>query len=176
VLISIKHGMLGRQVQLVPAADAVLRRDYVRLPFSGEQIAQSPSLSIEDELTSERSVSRRRDPALRFAWTTTGSSRSRRRSRPRSDCAAKRGHQSVAQAISLHVASFQADCQLIGLEPVPSGQAVVGALVGAFRAPEEACPLKFRRPLSLGRSWTRSPVRHSLSRPAGLVIETATFP
>jgi len=54
VLISIKHGMLGRQVQLVPVADAVLSRDYVRLPFSAEQIAQSPSLSIEDELTSEQ--------------------------------------------------------------------------------------------------------------------------
>ena len=54
VLISIKHGVLGRQVQLVPVADAVLSRDYLRLPFSGEQIAQSPSVSVEDELSSEQ--------------------------------------------------------------------------------------------------------------------------
>ena len=54
VVISIKHGLLGRQVQLVPIADAVLSRDYLRLPFSGEQIGQSPSLSIEDELNSEQ--------------------------------------------------------------------------------------------------------------------------
>jgi hypothetical protein len=54
VLISIKHGMLGRQVQLVPVADAVLSRDYLRVPFSGEQIAQSPSVSVEDELNSEQ--------------------------------------------------------------------------------------------------------------------------
>jgi hypothetical protein len=54
VLISIKHGMLGRQVQLVPVADAVLSRDYLRLPFSGEQIGQSPSVSVEDELNSEQ--------------------------------------------------------------------------------------------------------------------------
>jgi len=46
--------MLGRQVQLVPVADAVLSRDYVRLPFSGEQIGQSPSVSVEDELNSEQ--------------------------------------------------------------------------------------------------------------------------
>jgi len=54
VVISIKHGLLGRQVQLVPIGDAVLSRDYLRLPFSGEQIGQSPSLSIEDELNSEQ--------------------------------------------------------------------------------------------------------------------------
>jgi hypothetical protein len=54
VLISIKHGLLGRQVQLVPVADAVLSRDYVRLPYSGEQIGQSPSVSVEDELNSEQ--------------------------------------------------------------------------------------------------------------------------
>jgi PRC-barrel domain protein len=54
VLISIKHGMLGRQVQLVPVADAVLSRDYLRLPFTGEQIGQSPSVSVEDELNSDQ--------------------------------------------------------------------------------------------------------------------------
>jgi hypothetical protein len=85
------------------------------------------------------------------------------------------GDQSVAQAISLHVASFQADCQLIGLEPVPSGQAVVGALVGRVSSAGGGAPAQTRRPLSLRRSWTRSSVRHGLSRPAGLVIETITF-
>jgi len=54
VLISIKHGMLGRQVQLVPVADAVLSRDYLRLPFTGEQIGQSPTVSVEDELNSDQ--------------------------------------------------------------------------------------------------------------------------
>ena len=54
VLISIKHGMLGRQVQLVPVADAVLSRDSLRVPFSGEKIGQSPSVSVEDELNSEQ--------------------------------------------------------------------------------------------------------------------------
>ena len=54
VLISIKHGMLGRQVQLVPVADAVLSRDYLRLPFSAEQLGQSPTVSLEDELNSDQ--------------------------------------------------------------------------------------------------------------------------
>jgi hypothetical protein len=54
VLISIKHGMLGRQVQLVPVADAVLSRDYLRLPFSAEQIGQSPNVSVEEELNAEQ--------------------------------------------------------------------------------------------------------------------------
>jgi hypothetical protein len=54
VLISIKRGVLGRQVQLVPVADAVLSRDYLRLPFSGEQIGQSPSIAGEDELNTEQ--------------------------------------------------------------------------------------------------------------------------
>jgi len=54
VLISIKHGVLARQVQLVPVAEAVLTRDYLRLPFSGERIGQSPSVSAEDELNSEQ--------------------------------------------------------------------------------------------------------------------------
>jgi hypothetical protein len=86
------------------------------------------------------------------------------------------GDQSVAQAISFHVASFQAACQLIGLEPVPSGHTVVGALVGRVSSAGGCAPAQTRRPLSLRRSWTRSPVRHGLSRRAGLVIETATFP
>jgi len=54
VIISIKHGVLGRQVQLVPVADAVLSRDSLRLPFSGEKIGQSPSISAEGELNAEQ--------------------------------------------------------------------------------------------------------------------------
>jgi hypothetical protein len=54
VLISIKHGMLGRQVQLAPVADAVLSRDYLRLPFTAEQMAQSPSGAAEDEVKAEQ--------------------------------------------------------------------------------------------------------------------------
>ncbi len=39
------------------------------------------------------------------------------------------GQQSPTQALSFHVASFQAACQLMGLEPVPSEQAVAAALI-----------------------------------------------
>lgn len=54
VLICIKHGMLGRQLTLVPAADAVVCHDYVRVPFTAEQINQSQSGSSEDELSGEQ--------------------------------------------------------------------------------------------------------------------------
>ncbi len=54
VLICIKHGMLGRQLTLVPAADAVLCHDYLRVPFSAEQINRSQTDSVEDELGGEQ--------------------------------------------------------------------------------------------------------------------------
>jgi sporulation protein YlmC with PRC-barrel domain len=47
VLLLVKHGMLGHQVMLVPAAEAVLCRDYVRVPYSIEQINQAQSGAVE---------------------------------------------------------------------------------------------------------------------------------
>lgn len=54
VLISIKHGRLGHQVKLAPVSDAAVSHDYVRLPFSGEQLAATPDVTIGDELTAEQ--------------------------------------------------------------------------------------------------------------------------
>jgi hypothetical protein len=54
VLISIKRGRLGRQVKLAPLADFAVSRDYVRLPFTGEQINGSPDVTVGDELTAEQ--------------------------------------------------------------------------------------------------------------------------
>ena len=52
VLISIKHGRLGHQVKLAPLSDAAVSRDYVRLPFTGEQLGGAPD--VGDELTAEQ--------------------------------------------------------------------------------------------------------------------------
>jgi hypothetical protein len=54
VLISIKHGRLGHQVKLAPLSDAAVSRDYVRLPFSGEQLGGAPDVTVGDELTTEQ--------------------------------------------------------------------------------------------------------------------------
>jgi hypothetical protein len=54
ILFSVKHGMLGRQVSLVPAAEVVCCHDYLRVPYSAEQIGHSQSGSVEDELSSEQ--------------------------------------------------------------------------------------------------------------------------
>lgn len=54
VVMSVKHGMLGRQLTLVPASAAVLSHDYLRVPFSAEQIEESQGGRIEDELSSEQ--------------------------------------------------------------------------------------------------------------------------
>jgi hypothetical protein len=54
VLISIKHGRLGHQVKLAPVSDAAVSRDYVRLPFTGEQLGGSPDVTVGDELTAEQ--------------------------------------------------------------------------------------------------------------------------
>ena len=54
VLLAVKHGRLGRQVTLVPAAEAVLSHDYLRVPYSAEQIQHSESGSVEDELSGEQ--------------------------------------------------------------------------------------------------------------------------
>ncbi len=43
VLFSVKHGMLGRQVTLVPIVEAVLSHDYLRVPYSAEQLEQAQS-------------------------------------------------------------------------------------------------------------------------------------
>lgn len=54
VLICAKHGMLGRQLKLIPAAHAGLCPDYLRMPFTAEQIERSQTASVEDELGSEQ--------------------------------------------------------------------------------------------------------------------------
>jgi PRC-barrel domain len=54
VLISIKHGRLGHHVKLAPVADAAVSRDYIRLPFTGEQLDGSPDVTVGDELTGEQ--------------------------------------------------------------------------------------------------------------------------
>jgi hypothetical protein len=54
VLISIKHGRFGHQVKLAPVFDAAVSRDYVRLPFTGEQLAGAPDVTVGDELTAEQ--------------------------------------------------------------------------------------------------------------------------
>ena len=54
VLISIKHGRLGHQVKLAPLSDAVVSRDYIRLPFTGEQLGGAPDVTVGDELTAEQ--------------------------------------------------------------------------------------------------------------------------
>jgi hypothetical protein len=54
VLISIKHGRLGHQVKLAPVSDAAVSRDYVRLPFTGEQLGGAPDVTVGDELTAEQ--------------------------------------------------------------------------------------------------------------------------
>ncbi|MGO9971585.1 MAG: PRC-barrel domain-containing protein [Solirubrobacteraceae bacterium] len=53
VLLSVKHGLLGRQVALIPAAEAVVSRDYVRVPYSAEQIERAQRGGVEDELSGE---------------------------------------------------------------------------------------------------------------------------
>jgi hypothetical protein len=54
VLISIKHGRLGHQVKLAPLSDAAVSRDYVRLPFTGEQLGGAPDVTVGEELTAEQ--------------------------------------------------------------------------------------------------------------------------
>ena len=54
VLVSIKRGRLGHQVKLVPLSDVAVSRDYIRLPFSGDQIGGSPDVTVGDELTAEQ--------------------------------------------------------------------------------------------------------------------------
>jgi sporulation protein YlmC with PRC-barrel domain len=54
VLLSVKHGLLSRQVTLIPAVEAVLSRDYVRVPYSAEQIEQAQGGRVEDELSGEQ--------------------------------------------------------------------------------------------------------------------------
>jgi hypothetical protein len=54
IMLSIKHGMLGRQVTLVPATEAVVSHDYLRVPYSAEQINQSQAGSVGEELSPEQ--------------------------------------------------------------------------------------------------------------------------
>ena len=54
VLISIKHGRFGHQVKLAPLSGAAVSRDYVRLPFTGEQLSTAPDVTVGDELTAEQ--------------------------------------------------------------------------------------------------------------------------
>lgn len=54
VLLAVKHGRLGRQTSLIPVSEAVLCRDYVRLPYTADQIHRSEVGSGEDELTGDQ--------------------------------------------------------------------------------------------------------------------------
>jgi hypothetical protein len=53
VLFSLKHGRLGRQATLVPALEAVFSRDYVRVPYPAEQMQESESGQLGEELSDE---------------------------------------------------------------------------------------------------------------------------
>jgi PRC-barrel domain len=53
VLFSIKHGLLGPHVSLLPVTEVVVSRDYIRVPFPAEQISRSPNVSVEDEVSPE---------------------------------------------------------------------------------------------------------------------------
>jgi PRC-barrel domain len=58
VLLSVKSGgLLGRQVALVPVAEAVLSRDYVRVPYTAEQVEQAHSGRVDDELSAQQVAS-----------------------------------------------------------------------------------------------------------------------
>ena len=54
VLLSVKSGILGRQLALVPAERATVSRNYVRVPYTGEQVGHSQGFRAEDELTGEQ--------------------------------------------------------------------------------------------------------------------------
>jgi hypothetical protein len=54
ILLSVKHGLLGRQVILIPADEAVVSHDYLRVPYSTEQIKQAETGGVEDELNIEQ--------------------------------------------------------------------------------------------------------------------------
>lgn len=54
VLLAVKHGVLGRQVTLVPAVEAVVSHDYVRVPYSVEQMDNAQSGRVDDELSGEQ--------------------------------------------------------------------------------------------------------------------------
>lgn len=53
VLLLIKHGMIGHNLTLIPAAEAVLCRDYLRVPYDSDQINQAKSEGA-DELNAEQ--------------------------------------------------------------------------------------------------------------------------
>lgn len=54
ILLSVKSGILGRQVTLIPAEQATVSRDYLRVPYTGEQVERSQGSPVEDVLTGEQ--------------------------------------------------------------------------------------------------------------------------
>jgi hypothetical protein len=54
ILLLVKHGLLGRQVILIPVDEAVVCHDYLRVPYSTEQIKRAQSSGVDDELNSEQ--------------------------------------------------------------------------------------------------------------------------
>ncbi len=57
ILLSVKHGMMGRHVSLIPADEVVLSHDYLRVPYSTDQINQAQSGHVDDELSAEHVAS-----------------------------------------------------------------------------------------------------------------------
>jgi hypothetical protein len=54
ILLLVKHGLLGRQAILIPVGEAVVCHDYIRVPYSTEQIKEAESGGVQDELSSEQ--------------------------------------------------------------------------------------------------------------------------
>jgi hypothetical protein len=54
LVLLMKHGMLGRQVTLLPALEVVLSHDYLRVPYGAEQIERAEGGSADDELSGEQ--------------------------------------------------------------------------------------------------------------------------
>ncbi len=84
VLISIKHGRLGHQVKLAPLSDAAVSRDYVRLPFSGEQ-ARRRADELELTATDRQQEA---EEARRRAGAATEEARAAQRAREQAEEAA----------------------------------------------------------------------------------------
>ena len=53
VFLSMKTGLLGRNVTFVPVADALFGRNYVRVAFDKAMVTDAPSIEPDGELTAE---------------------------------------------------------------------------------------------------------------------------
>ena len=73
--VTVKSGLLGKHLKLVPLTGASAGREHLRVIFAKDDLKEAPSLDPDQELTSEQEAATYRTYGIEYAPTASGARR-----------------------------------------------------------------------------------------------------